>query len=162
MSDKHDPEIRTDFAAYKKSGKQTDLRKAVDSLNAFYGTHLSSGERESLCKVITLEDLHEVEGGKFANLAGLVEKVRKNCRDYRKRDNFSFATKFAYFASGEKSPIFDQHVERAIKRRGYRGGRDFAAFYEAMASFSRQLGKNFHDLDDFLKAEGQSLKSKLL
>jgi hypothetical protein len=157
VSDKADPEIKSAFKKYTKTGLSSDLKDAVVCLNSHYRTRLSGAAMDSLCRALSLEDFVSVKSG---NTVPFVKKVLLNCQDEKKHDNFSFATKLAYFATDEKSPIFDEYVRSAIEKRGYTGGRDFERFQTFMTSLSNKLGKNYHDLDDFLTSEGKALESE--
>jgi hypothetical protein len=156
VSDKADPEIKSAFNKYYKTGLSSDLRAAVACLNYHYSTHLSNDEMDSLCRVLSLDDFTKAKSG---NIDEFVNKVLLNCQDKRNRNNFSFATKLAYFATDEKSPIFDKYVGIAIEKRGYTGGRDFKRFQAFMMSLSKKLGMSYHNLDDFLISEGKPLEA---
>jgi hypothetical protein len=150
MSDPHDCEIKKELLKFMETRNENDLETFIRTLNKHYSTRLSNGDIHKLSK---LDDkiIDKIIKGDYVYA---VDSIRKICD----KDILSFATKFVYFVSDEKSPIFDKYVYKAIINRGYTGKRNFKDFFQFMDCLSKELGKNFHDIDDFLLEEGRKLE----
>jgi hypothetical protein len=146
MSDERDPEIKEFLSKYLETRKTGDLEAFIRKLNTHYSTRRSNDEMIKLSKMDT-GIIDQIEQGKYVEA---VNAIRHICS----KDLYSFATKFVYFVSNEKSPMSDKFVKEALTL-------NFEIFYDVMTYLGKKHKKNFHDLDDYLRHDiGKETKNK--
>lgn len=109
--------VRQTFDRFPKNVEESDVLLKVVVLNGLYNTYL-------LDKVKMANHIHKLATEKNLDIlleSGKIEAVDKirlghGIGSGKKRDLYSFATKYCHFANQKCFPMYDKHVETAIKK----------------------------------------------